>query len=191
MAYVLLNKDSLYFRGFDMENKREPVTFQFETKPHVLIIEARFYEDVAALQLQGAKAVLDRVGATYDILQVPGALEIPASIVYAIRGLDFDATRRRFDGYLALGCVIKGGTMHDEIVGFESARGLQDVATRHVLAVGNGILTCDTHEQALERADPAKMDRAGAAAEATLRMIEIKQNYRLIPKRRWVGQRTQ
>ena len=76
--------------------------------------------------------------------------------------------------------------MHDEIVATESARALQDIALRHVLAIGNGILTCETHAQAMERADPSRMDRAGAAAEAALRMIEIKQNYRLLPKRRWV-----
>lgn len=173
-----------------MEQKaRTPATFQLDTKPHVLIVEARFYWDIATLQLQGAKAVLDRAGATYDTLIVPGALEIPAAIVYAIRGLDFDPTRRRYDAYVALGCVLKGGTMHDEIVGSESARGLQEIAARHVLAIGNGILTCDTHAQALERADPSKLDRAGAAAEAALRMFEIKQGYNLIPKRRWVGVR--
>jgi 6,7-dimethyl-8-ribityllumazine synthase len=172
-----------------MEPKRAPAAFQFESKPHLLIVEARFYEDIAALQLQGAKAVFDRAGVSHDTLAVPGALEISAAIVYAIRALDFDATRRRYDGYLALGCVLKGGTLHDEIVGFESARALQEIALRYALAVGNGILTCNTREQALERADPARLDRAGAAAEATLRMVEIKQNYRLIPKRRWVGPR--
>lgn len=172
-----------------MEKKRTPPAFNFEAKPHVLIVEASFYEDIATLQLQGAKAALSLAGVSFDVLSVPGALEIPAAIMYAIRGLDFDPNRRRYDAYVALGCVIKGGTMHDEIVGFESARALQDIATRHALAIGNGILTCDTHAQALERADPEKMDRAGAAAEAALRMVEIKQSYNLIPKRRWVGPR--
>lgn len=166
-----------------------PPTYQFETKPHILVVEARYHDDVAALQLLGAKTVFDRCGVTFDTLAVPGALEIPAAIIYAIRALEFDATRRRYDGYLALGCVIKGGTMHDEIVGFESARGLQDIALRYALAIGNGILTCNSHEQALERADPARMNRAGATAETVLRMIEIKHNFRLVPKRRWVGTR--
>jgi 6,7-dimethyl-8-ribityllumazine synthase len=172
-----------------MEYKRAPATFQFEVKPHVLIVEARFYDDIGALQMQGVKAVLERAGVTFETLTVPGALEIPAAIVYAIKSLDFDATRRRYDGYIALGCVLKGGTQHDEIVGMESARALQEIVMRYALAVGNGILTCNTREQALERADPAKMDRAGAAAEAALRMIEIKQTFRLTPKRRWVGTR--
>ena len=77
--------------------------------------------------------------------------------------------------------------MHDQVVAMESARGLQEVTLRYALAVGNGILTCDTKEQALERADPARQNRAGAAAEACLRMIEIKQRYRLSPKRRWIA----
>ena len=170
-----------------MDQKRPPATFQFETKPHVMIVEARFYEDIADLQLNGAKAVLDRAGATYETLAVPGSLEIPVAIVYAVKALDFDPSRRRFDGYLALGCVLKGGTQHDEIVGNESARGLQEVALRYALAVGNGILTCNTREQALDRADPARQDRAGSAAEACLRMIEIKHQFRLSPKRRWVA----
>jgi len=170
-----------------METKRPPATFTFDSKPHVLVVEARFYDDIADMQLQGVKAVLDRAGVTYETLTVPGALEIPAAIAFAIRSLDFDAVRRRFDGYIALGCVLKGGTQHDEIVGNESARALQELAVKRVLAIGNGILTCNTREQALERADPARLDRAGAAAEAALRMIEIKQRFHLTPKRRWVA----
>lgn len=167
--------------------KLPPATFTFESKPHIMVAEARFYGDIADLLLQGAKAVLERVGASYDVYTVPGALEIPAAIGYAVKSLNFDAVRRRYDGYVALGCVMKGGTMHDEIVGMESARGLQNLALRHTLAIGNGILTCNNREQALERADPAQQDRGGAAAEACLRLVEIKQGFRLSPKRRWVG----
>ncbi len=170
-----------------MQNNRPPATFQFETKPHILIIQTRYYEDIADLQLKGALAVFEHAGVTHDIINVPGALEIPAVIAYAVKALDFDALRRRYDGYLALGCVLKGGTQHDEIVGNESARALQDITLRYTLAVGNGILTCNTREQALERADPARLNRAGEAAEACLRMVEIKHSYRLVPKRRWIG----
>lgn len=170
-----------------MEPKRPDPTYQFETKPHMLIVEARFYDDIADLLLAGAKAVLDRVGATHEVLAVPGALEIPAAITYAIKSLDFDPNRRRFDGYVALGCVLEGGTKHDEIVGLESARGLQEVILHYTLAAGNGILTCATREQAMERADPARMNRGGAAAEAALRMVEIKHHFRLSPKKRWVA----
>ena len=170
-----------------MNSNNPPATFHFETPPHVLIIEARFYADIADLQLQGVKAVLDRVKATYEIITVPGALEIPAAISFAIKALDFDPVRRRSEGFVALGCVLKGGTNHDEVVAFESARGLQELALRHALAIGNGILTCNTKEQALERADPARLNRSGQAAEACLRMIEIKQHFRLSSKRRWVA----
>ena len=170
-----------------MEDKRPPPIYQFDAKPHVLIVEASYYDDIASLQLKGVREVLDRVGADYETIKVPGALEIPAAIVYAIKSLDYDAVRRRYDGYIALGCVMKGGTMHDEVVANESARSLQEIAMRYALAIGNGILTCNTKEQALERADPARMNRGGEAAEACLRMIEIKQQFRLSPKRRWVG----
>jgi 6,7-dimethyl-8-ribityllumazine synthase len=170
-----------------METNRPPVSFHFENPPHVMIIEARFYADIADLQLAGVKAVLSRVNASYEVVTVPGALEIPAAIAYAMKAMNYDPIRRRPDGYIALGCVIKGGTQHDEIVGYESARALQDLATRHVLAIGNGILTCNTKEQVLERADPARLNRSGQAAEACLRMIEIKHQWRLAPKRRWVA----
>jgi 6,7-dimethyl-8-ribityllumazine synthase len=82
---------------------------------------------------------------------------------------------------------LKGGTNHDEIVGMQSAQGLQQVALQHTLAIGNGILTCNTKDQALERADTARLDRGGAAAEACLRMIELKRHFRLSAKRRWVA----
>jgi 6,7-dimethyl-8-ribityllumazine synthase len=170
-----------------MESNRLPASFHFETPPHVMIVEARFYTDIADLQLQGVKAVLDRVNATYEVITVPGALEIPAAISFAIKALDFDPVRRRCDGFIALGCVLKGGTHHDEIVALESAHGLQELAMHRALAIGNGILTCNTKEQAEERADPARLNRSGEAAEACLRMIELKHHFRLSPKRRWVA----
>ena len=170
-----------------MEHKREPATFKFEEKPHIMVVEARFYEDVSDKLLAGAKAVLDQAGVSYEVFTVPGSLEIPVAILYAMKSLDFDAVRRRFDGYVALGTVIKGGTRHDEVVGDVSARGLQELTLRHTLAIGNGILTCNTKEQAIERADPAQHDRGGAAAEACLKLIELKHKFRLMPKRRWVG----
>ncbi|MDE1900377.1 MAG: 6,7-dimethyl-8-ribityllumazine synthase [Alphaproteobacteria bacterium] len=170
-----------------MENNRPPVIFKFDNPPHVAIIEARYYGDIADLQLRGVTDVLARAGATHEIIAVPGALEIPAAIGFLIKAMDFDPVRRRPDGYIALGCVLKGGTMHDEIVAMESARGLQELALAHNIAIGNGILTCNTREQAIERADPAKLNRGGEAAEAALRMIELKHQLRLSPKRRWVA----
>ena len=172
-----------------METTSAPRTFKFENRPHLLIVEAPFYADIAAMQMQGALDVLKSVNATQEVVSVPGALEIAAAMTYAFRGLDYDSLRKRYDGYIALGCVIKGGTMHDEIVGFESARALQEIAVRHSLALGNGILTCANREQALERADPLRMNKGGQAAETALRMIELKYQFNMMPKRRWFGPR--
>lgn len=170
-----------------MKKPHVPATYKFNEPPHIMIVEARYYDDVSDMMLQGSMDVMKRVGATCEVFTVPGALEIPSAILYAVKGLDFDPVRRRFDGYVALGCVLKGGTRHDEIVATECVRGLQRLALDRTLAIGNGILTCDKHEQALERADPARQNRGGAAAEACLRMVELKQNFRLSPKRRWIA----
>ena len=169
--------------------KRTPFSFQFEQKPHILVVQSSYYQEVSDKLHAGAMKVLNDAGVTHEILDVPGAFEIPVAINYAVKALDFDAARRRFDGYVTLGCIIKGETMHDEIVGQQSAWGLQEVALRYSLAIGYGILTCNTLEQAVRRAEPEGFDRGGAAAEACLRMIEIKHLYRLSPKRRWVAAR--
>ncbi|MBM3570011.1 MAG: 6,7-dimethyl-8-ribityllumazine synthase [Alphaproteobacteria bacterium] len=153
-----------------------------DTKPYVLIVEARYYQDISDGLLAGAKAALDKAGAGHEVVQVPGALEIPAAIRIAVRSMDFVGLRRRFDGYVALGCVIKGGTYHFEVVANESARGLMHVAHEHTLAVGNGILTCYTQDQARERADPARGDKGGEAARACLAMIELKQLFGVFPR---------
>lgn len=170
-----------------MEQDNPLQSFSFETKPHIMVIEARFYEDVADLLLAGAKAQLDKVGATYEVYTVPGALEIPVAIMYAVKSLDFDAVRRRYDGYVTLGAVIKGDTRHDEIVGDVSVQGLQTIALQHTLAIGCGILTVENKEQAIERADPAQQNKGGGAVVACLRLIEMKNKFKLSPKRRWVG----
>jgi 6,7-dimethyl-8-ribityllumazine synthase len=172
-----------------MESPRPLASFHFDEPPHVMIVETRYYDDIAESLRKGAIAVLDSVNATYEIITVPGTLEIPAAISFAIRALDFDPVRRRSEGFIALGCVVKGETQHNEIVAFESARGLQELALRHALAIGNGILTCNTKEQAIERADPARKNRGGAAAEACLRMLELKHKFHLSPKRRWIAKK--
>jgi len=171
-----------------MKEKQASVeSFKFDEKPHIMVVESRFYEDVAALLLKGAKAALEKAGVTYDVHAVPGALEIPAAILYAVKSLNFDAVRRRYDGYVVLGCVLKGETMHDEVVAMSSARSLQELTLQHTLAIGNGILTCMTRDQAIDRADPARQDRGGASARACLRLIELKHHFRLSPKRRWIA----
>jgi 6,7-dimethyl-8-ribityllumazine synthase len=139
-------------------------------KPHLLIVEARFYEDLADELARGAMQALDAAGATYDRIAVPGALEIPAVIRCAIAA----STSRSYDGYVALGCVIRGETTHYEIVSGESARGLMELTLQHPVAIGNGILTVEDYDQAWARAKVLDMDKGGGAARAALAVIEIK-----------------
>ena len=139
----------------------------------ILIVEARFYDDIADALVDGATAELNSAGAVYERLQVPGAFEIPATIGFAARTPEASA----YDGFIGLGCVIRGQTTHYDYVCTESARGLQDLAVREGLAIGYGILTCETHEQALARARRDEYDRGGAAARACLAMIEIKHKF--------------
>jgi 6,7-dimethyl-8-ribityllumazine synthase len=141
--------------------------------PHVLIIEARFYDDLADELAAGATAALERAGATYERIAVPGALEIPAALSMALDAMEQGGTR--YDGFVALGCVIRGETTHYDIVAGESARALMDLAVAESLAVGNGILTVENDEQAYARARVAEMNKGGAAAEAALRMIAIRE----------------
>ncbi|MEX6508564.1 6,7-dimethyl-8-ribityllumazine synthase [Jiella sp. M17.18] len=142
------------------------------SKPHLLVVEARFYDHIADLLLSGAKKALEEAGATYDVVTVPGALEVPAAVSFALTGADEGETD--YDGYVALGCVIRGETYHFEIVSNESARALIALSVDENLALGNGILTCETEAQALERADPARKDKGGEAAKTALTMIQLR-----------------
>ena len=150
--------------------------------PHILIIEARFYDDIADELARGATEGLDKVGATYERVAVPGAFEIPAAIRMSIRALDFIGGRRRHDGFIALGCVIRGETSHYDYVCGESARKLQDLACEHTLALGYGILTCETRDQAWERASVEGRNKGGEVARACLEMIELKRHFQLFPR---------
>lgn len=134
-------------------------------KARVLILEARYYADMCDELAAGAIAALERAGATWQRMTVPGALEIPGAIAMA-------AATRRYDGYVALGCVLRGETTHYDIVSNESARGLMDLTMRG-LAIGNGILTCENEAQAWARARVTEMDKGGGAAEAALAMIRF------------------
>lgn len=150
--------------------------------PHIMIVEARFYEDLADELAKGAIQALEAAGATFHRVSVPGCLEIPAAILYALRSMDYFTARKRFDGYVGLGCVIRGETSHYDIVCNESARGLQDLALRYALAVGNGILTVENREQAWARAAVDRKNKGGFAARACLEMIELKRHFRLYPR---------
>lgn len=136
---------------------------------HILIVEARFYTAIADAALEGAIAALTAAGATHEVLTVPGALEIPAAIAFA------DASGS-YDGYVALGCVIRGETYHFEVVAGESARAIMAL-TLDGLAIGNGILTVENEAQAWARVRQSEKDKGGEAAKAALAMIAVKAKY--------------
>jgi 6,7-dimethyl-8-ribityllumazine synthase len=143
--------------------------------PNILIVEARFYDDIADALVDGATAVLDDAGASHERLRVPGAFEIPAAIGFAARGPDGAG----FDGFIGLGCVIRGQTTHYDYVCQESARALQDLAARDGVALGYGILTCENKEQAWERARVDGRNKGGETARACLAMLDIKRQFHL------------
>ena len=143
-------------------------------KPHVLIVEARFYADIADELLKGAVATLEEAGATHERVSVPGAFEIPAAIAMTIESQRVSPPHRSFDGFLALGCIIRGETTHYDYVAGESARALMDLATTHHIALGYGILTVENGNQAWARARVAEKNKGGDAASACLAMIEMR-----------------
>ncbi len=141
---------------------------------HILIVEARFYDDIADALLQGATRALDQAGASHHRITVPGSLEVPAAIAMA---LDASArSKRPYDGVVALGCVIRGDTIHFEIVSEQSARALMDLSVARKIPLGNGILTVDTEAQAWARAKMDEADKGGDAARAALAMLAVKRS---------------
>ena len=134
-----------------------------------MIVEARFYADIADALFAGARGALEDAGATHERFEVPGAFELPAAIAFAHK-----AEPGRFDGYVALGCVIRGETTHYDYVCAQSARGLQDLAVRENLAIGYGVLTVETHEQARARAGVDQKNKGRDVADACLAMIALR-----------------
>ena len=139
----------------------------------ILIVEARFYDDLADEMLKAAADVITAHGAEYDVISVPGALEIPGAIAIAEEGGQGPAGKR-YDGYVALGTVIRGETYHFEIVSNESARGIMDLTVGKRLAIGNGILTVEDEDQAWARAKASEGDKGGGAARAAFAIIALK-----------------
>jgi 6,7-dimethyl-8-ribityllumazine synthase len=150
------------------EPRRQAVTIGNVTGARVLVIEARYYEEIGELLWIGAERALQAAGVQIERVQVPGALEIPVALSIAA-GPDRDGG---YHGAVALGCVIRGETSHYDVVAGESARALMDFSVRRGFPVGNGILTVDTEDQALAR---AKRDKGGDAARAALTLIALKQ----------------
>ena len=136
---------------------------------HLLIVEARFYDHLNDLLVEGAKAAIEAAGHTHETITVPGALEVPGAIALA-------AESETFDAYVALGVVIRGETYHFEIVAGESARGIMQL-TMDGLPIGNGILTTENERQALTRARPDEKDKGGEAAKAALAMLALRERF--------------
>jgi len=138
----------------------------------ILIVEARFYEDIADALLAGATRALQKAGAVFDRVSVPGSLEVAPAIAIAADAAE--RSGRPYDGAVALGCVIRGETLHFEIVSQESARALLELSVARRLPIGNGILTVDTNAQAWMRARPEEADKGGDAARAALSLVRLK-----------------
>ncbi|HEX4710393.1 6,7-dimethyl-8-ribityllumazine synthase [Phenylobacterium sp.] len=148
-----------------------------EDLTRILIVEARFYSDLADELLKGATDALEAYGATYEVVTVPGSLEIPGAIAIAEESGHRPAAAAPYDGYVALGTVIRGETYHFEIVAGESARGLMDLTVGRRLCIGNGILTVEDEAQAWARARTSEGDKGGAAARAALTMVSLRQQF--------------
>ncbi|PZP86000.1 MAG: 6,7-dimethyl-8-ribityllumazine synthase [Azospirillum brasilense] len=132
----------------------------------ILLVVSPYYHDIAAMLLRGATRAIEAAGRTAEVVEVPGAFEIPVAISIAHES-------GRYDGFVALGCVIRGETSHYDIVCNESARGCMDIALREHAAIGLGILTVENLEQAIERADPEQGDKGGEAAKAAMHIIGL------------------
>src|SRR5215470_17595866 len=148
----------------------------------VLVVEARFYDDIADALLAGAKRAFEKAGVNFDLVSVPGALEIPQAVAIT---LDVAVARHKpYDGVVALGCVIGGESSHYDIVAGESARALMDLAVARLVPIGNGILTVDTREQALARAQPDAGNKGGWAVDAALSLVRLKRRFSNLRERR-------
>ena len=140
-------------------------------KKKILLVCSPYYEDITSNLIKGASDFLKSKSVDYRVLNVPGALEIAPAIKLIS---DKSVKKPIFDGYLALGCVIRGETYHFEIVSNESSRALTDLSVNYSIPIGNGILTVFNKDQAFRRSDPAKLNKGAGAAEACLSLINIK-----------------
>lgn len=145
----------------------------------VLIVEARFYEDIADALAIGATEPLNAAGVSYDRVAVPGVFEIPAAIHIAIKAMEVHSAPADYAGFIALGCVIRGETDHYEFICREASRALMELSVDYSIAFGFGLITCENAEQAWARAKPDQINVGGSAANACLRMMEIKKDFHL------------
>lgn len=142
------------------------------TTPHILILEARYYSEISDLLAQGTIAEIEAWGATYDRVEVAGAFELPGGMRMAI-------ATGKYDGYIMLGCVIRGETSHYDHICAEVARGINELAMRHMAPVGFGVLTVENYDQAMVRADPKQKNKGREAAIACIKMVELAETLRV------------
>ncbi len=154
--------------------RRRPI---LKDPPRVLIVEARFYDELADALLEGTKDALCSQGYAFDVVTVPGALEVPPTIALAEEAGRYP-TAPRYDGYVALGCVIRGETYHFEIVSDQSAAGIMALGVKGLI-IGNGILTVEDEDQAWARARMSEGDKGGGAAKACMDLIALKKRLRV------------
>ena len=143
--------------------------------PHILIIDAPYYTHISSALVDGAEEVLKEQGASWDYVAVPGVLEVPAAVSMALEGMSRGG--KHYDGFITLGCVIRGETTHYDIVAFESARAIMDLTIAECLALGNGIQTVENEAQALARARKEELNKGGHAASAVLDMIKLRDQF--------------
>lgn len=147
-----------------------------DTQKNIIIIEATFYDEISKMLSDNVIKTLEEYGYNYKKYSVPGAFEIPAALNFFI---DSDKSSNNIDGYITLGCVIRGETTHYDYVCQESARALQDLAINHNLALGYGILTCENYDQAIARAHQDKKNKGREVAKACIEMISLKKELKI------------
>ena len=152
-----------------------PDNYESRAMPHILIIDAPYYTHISAALVEGAEEVLKEQGATWDYVAVPGVLEVPATVSMALEGMNRGG--KHYDGFITLGCVMRGETTHYDIVAFESARAIMDLTIAECLALGNGIQTVENEAQALARARKEELNKGGHAASAVLEMIKLRDKF--------------
>jgi len=153
------------------------VTLSEESR--IVIVEAAFYSDIAQELGAGAVQAIEEAGYGYERIPVPGVFEIPAAIRFAIRSMEIHSASATYTGFVSLGCVIRGETDHYEHIAREASRALMDLSVNYNVALGFGVLTCDTREQAMARAAVDQGNKGAEAARACLRMMEIKRELHL------------
>jgi len=144
-----------------------------------MIVEGRYYDKIQDQLLEGAVKMLEELGASHDLYSVPGAFEIPAAIAFAAKTEGDISGGQQYDGFVALGCVIRGETSHYDHICQEVSRGLMDLSLRHSLAIGFGLLTCEDREQALVRAAVNGGNKGGDAARTCIKMYEFKRFFQM------------